>query len=91
MDGPNVQSTTYKRCYFPGPIFGPYSFIDIPHGREEFGGGGRSPRNRAEVTVISWILKNLCRGMPTYNFSRLCPLFSENTMNVKALDSSMNI
>ncbi|KAL3736002.1 hypothetical protein ACJRO7_025025 [Eucalyptus globulus] len=59
LDGPNVTGKNYRKCHLQGPVFGPYSFIDIPNGREEFGDGGQSPRNDVEVEAVLMILTNL--------------------------------
>ncbi|KAL6882570.1 hypothetical protein ACP4OV_011260 [Aristida adscensionis] len=53
LDGPNVTEG-YGRGYLEGPMFGPYSFINID-GREE---PGRSKSNKAELAVIMEILHN---------------------------------
>ncbi|KAH6809207.1 hypothetical protein C2S51_026990 [Perilla frutescens var. frutescens] len=34
-DAPNVQSESYEKCYLQGRMFGPYTFINFPGGREE--------------------------------------------------------
>ncbi|KAK3426796.1 hypothetical protein EUGRSUZ_F03157, partial [Eucalyptus grandis] len=62
LDGPNVTGKDYRKCHLQGPVFGPYSFIDIPTGREEFGDDGRSRRNDVEVEVVLMILRNLFEG-----------------------------
>ncbi|KAK2636004.1 hypothetical protein Ddye_030796 [Dipteronia dyeriana] len=59
LDGPNVKSISYKQCYLPGPMFGPYSFINILGGREELDEVGHSRRNMVEVSVVMNILQNL--------------------------------
>ncbi|XP_056167478.1 helicase SEN1-like isoform X2 [Syzygium oleosum] len=58
-NGPNVTSESYKKCYLPSPMFGPYSFINISNGSEEGGDDGHSLRNHVEVGVVSMILRNL--------------------------------
>ncbi|KAF8020983.1 hypothetical protein BT93_G1409 [Corymbia citriodora subsp. variegata] len=62
LDGPNVKSKDYRKSYLPWPMFGPYSFINIPDGREQIGDDGCSLRNPVEVEVISRILRNLYRA-----------------------------
>ncbi|XP_052204547.1 uncharacterized protein LOC127809633 [Diospyros lotus] len=62
MDAPHVQSKSYKRQYLPGPMFGPYSFINVIGGREEVGDDGRSRRNMVEVAIVVKIVQHLYRA-----------------------------
>ncbi|KAF7849074.1 hypothetical protein BT93_L1266 [Corymbia citriodora subsp. variegata] len=62
LDGANVKSKDYRKSYLPCPMFGPYSFINIPDGREQIGDDGCSLRNPVEVEVISRIVRNLYRA-----------------------------
>ncbi|KAL3731195.1 hypothetical protein ACJRO7_028121 [Eucalyptus globulus] len=62
LDGPNVKSKSYRKSYLPWPMFGPYSFINIPDGEEQIGDDGFSRRNPVEVEVISRIVRNLYRA-----------------------------
>ncbi|XP_030461792.1 uncharacterized protein LOC115681845 [Syzygium oleosum] len=62
MDGPNVKSKSYRKSHLPWPMFGPYSFINIPDGREQAGDDGCSLRNPVEVEVILRIVRNLYRA-----------------------------
>jgi len=75
LDGPNVKSKSYRKSHLPWPMFGPYSFINIPDGQEQIGDDGRSLRNPVEVEVISRIVRNLYRGMSrefyTYCFEHM--------------------
>ncbi|PNX72733.1 regulator of nonsense transcripts-like protein, partial [Trifolium pratense] len=57
-DAPHVERN-YGKQYLPGPMFGPYSFINVAGGREEYDDDGRSYKNMAEVAVVMTILKNL--------------------------------
>ncbi|TXG56676.1 hypothetical protein EZV62_017989 [Acer yangbiense] len=59
LDGPNVKSQSYEQCYLPGPMFGPYSFINILGGREDHVEVGHSRSNMVEVSVVMNILQNL--------------------------------
>ncbi|XP_016185296.1 uncharacterized protein LOC107626920 [Arachis ipaensis] len=59
LDAPNVQRIEYNKKYLPGKIFGPYSFINVAGGREEYDAAGRSRKNVAEVAVVTTIVKNL--------------------------------
>lgn len=62
IDGPNVEKKSHKKHYLPGPIFGPYSFINVTSGREELVDTGHSRRNMVEVAIVLRILKNLYKG-----------------------------
>ncbi|KAK3421368.1 hypothetical protein EUGRSUZ_G02020 [Eucalyptus grandis] len=62
LDGPNVKSKSYRKSHLPWPMFGPYSFINIPDGQEQIGDDGCSLRNPVEVEVISRIVRNLYRA-----------------------------
>ncbi|KAL3731199.1 hypothetical protein ACJRO7_028125 [Eucalyptus globulus] len=62
LDGTNVKSKSYRKSHLPWPMFGPYSFINIPDGEEQIGDDGFSRRNPVEVEVISRIVRNLYRA-----------------------------
>ena len=62
-DGPNVKCLSYKKHYLSGPMYGPYSFINIKRGKETTDDRGRSKRNMIEVAVVWHIVKNLYKGM----------------------------
>ncbi|XP_057452229.1 uncharacterized protein LOC130744053 [Lotus japonicus] len=57
LDAPNVMSENYRKKYLPGPMFGPYSFINIVGGREGFDDAGRSRKNLVEVAVVKKIIQ----------------------------------
>ncbi|XP_057416063.1 uncharacterized protein LOC130710730 [Lotus japonicus] len=57
LDAPNVMRKTYRKKYLPAPMFGPYSFINIIGGREEFDDVGRSRKNMVEVAVAMKIIR----------------------------------
>lgn len=63
LDASNVTSKNYRKQYLPGQMFGPYSFINIIGGREEFDDAGRSRKNMVEVAVVMKIIKNCFRGL----------------------------
>ncbi|CAH9085205.1 unnamed protein product [Cuscuta europaea] len=58
-DAPNVLSKAYERQYLHGRMFGPYSFISLPNGKEEFGDIGYSKRNMVEVAIVIKIVQSL--------------------------------
>ncbi|KAG7564088.1 P-loop containing nucleoside triphosphate hydrolase [Arabidopsis suecica] len=57
-DAANVQESIYQKRFLQGNMFGSFSFINVGHGKEEFG-DGYSPKNMVEVAVISEIISNL--------------------------------
>ncbi|CAH2079587.1 unnamed protein product [Thlaspi arvense] len=57
-DASNVEESIYQKRYLRGNMFGSFSFINVGRGKEEFG-DGHSPKNMAEVGVISEIISNL--------------------------------
>ncbi|CAN6933540.1 unnamed protein product [Brassica oleracea] len=57
QDAPTVKQRNYTKQYLPGKMYGPYSFINIAHGEEQYG-QGRSLRNNVEVAVVSDIIAN---------------------------------
>lgn len=63
LDAPNVERKSYRKQYLPGPMFGPYSFINVVGGREEFDDAGRSRTNMVEVAVVMKILQNCHKGL----------------------------
>jgi hypothetical protein len=61
-DAPSVMQNEHQKKYLPDSIFGPYSFVNIGDGAEEFDELGYSRRNLVEVVVIQEILCSLQRG-----------------------------
>ncbi|OVA00392.1 hypothetical protein BVC80_1181g7 [Macleaya cordata] len=60
-DAPNVKERSYTRDFLQGNIYGPYSFIDVSYGKEEFN-KNHSRKNMVEVAVISEIIENLSQA-----------------------------
>ncbi|KAF8052886.1 hypothetical protein N665_1494s0001 [Sinapis alba] len=58
QDAPTVKQRNYTKQYLPGKMYGPYSFINIANGEEQYG-EGRSLKNNVEVAVVSDIIANL--------------------------------
>ncbi|KAH7521374.1 hypothetical protein FEM48_Zijuj07G0026400 [Ziziphus jujuba var. spinosa] len=57
-DGKNVKGKSYNQCFLHGRMYGSYSFINVAHGKEEFG-YNYSRKNMVEVAVISEIVSSL--------------------------------
>ncbi|KAJ0968900.1 hypothetical protein J5N97_021777 [Dioscorea zingiberensis] len=77
LDGPNVIDKKHTRCFLPGPMFCPYSFINIEYGEETADDLGHSKKNLVEVAVISNIISRLfneCgRTMQRLRVGIICP------------------
>ncbi|XP_010246028.1 PREDICTED: uncharacterized protein LOC104589407 isoform X2 [Nelumbo nucifera] len=59
-DAPNVKERCYERQFLNDKMYGPYSFINISNGKEEF--HGCSQKNMVEVAVASEIVKHLYKA-----------------------------
>ncbi|EXC36069.1 hypothetical protein L484_001369 [Morus notabilis] len=58
LDGQNVRFENHGRHFLSGEMYGSYSFINVPHGKEEFN-NKHSRKNVVEVSVISDIVARL--------------------------------
>ncbi|KAG9137030.1 hypothetical protein Leryth_013858 [Lithospermum erythrorhizon] len=58
LDGSNVKELSYGKSFLRGRIFGSYSFIDVPNGKEGTNDRGSS-KNMVEVFVIAEIVDRL--------------------------------
>ncbi|KAK9106425.1 hypothetical protein Syun_022436 [Stephania yunnanensis] len=63
QDASNVRKKNYTREFLPGPMFGPYSFINIADGREEVGDIGHSYRNMVEVAAAMKIVREVFKDV----------------------------
>ncbi|KAI3936637.1 hypothetical protein MKW92_038983 [Papaver armeniacum] len=59
IDAPRVLCENYQKNYLAGPMFGPYSFVNISNGREEPDEAGQSIKNMVEVAVVMAIVRKL--------------------------------
>ncbi|CAN0880599.1 Putative AC transposase [Linum grandiflorum] len=63
QDGSNVEEPSYKKCYLPGgPMFGPYSFLNVEGGSEFTDDIGLSKKNMVEASIVLKLLQNLHKG-----------------------------
>nr|XP_043619791.1 helicase SEN1-like [Erigeron canadensis] len=62
LNAENVTSNNYVKQYLPGPMFGPYSFINVVGGKEEKDDNGQSQRNMVEAALVIKIVQNLFRA-----------------------------
>ncbi|KAA8532334.1 hypothetical protein F0562_032411 [Nyssa sinensis] len=61
IDAPNVKNKNYKKRHLPGPMFGPYSFINISGGKETLD-VQHSRKNMVEVAVVLKIVQMLYKA-----------------------------
>ncbi|OMO72638.1 hypothetical protein COLO4_27521 [Corchorus olitorius] len=61
LDAPHVKHETYEKHYLPWPMFGPYSFINVP-GRDVVDDVGHSRKNMIEVAVLHRLLRTLYKA-----------------------------
>ncbi|XP_021859103.1 uncharacterized ATP-dependent helicase C29A10.10c isoform X2 [Spinacia oleracea] len=61
VDAPNVREKSYVKSFLKGAMYGSYSFINVPDGRENFK-KGHSPRNFEEAAVVDRIIDKLFKG-----------------------------
>ncbi|KAK3421343.1 hypothetical protein EUGRSUZ_G01994 [Eucalyptus grandis] len=89
LDGPDVKSKSYRKSHLPWPMFGPYSFINIPDGREQFGDDRCSLRNLVEVEIISRIVRNLYRAWDMSKEDLTVGVISPYTAQVAAVQAKL--
>ncbi|OVA06987.1 UvrD-like Helicase [Macleaya cordata] len=89
LDAPNVHCKSYGRHYLPGPMFGPYSFINISNGREEIDGVGPSRKNMVEVAVIMRIVRNLFKAWDSSRQKLTVGIISPYAAQVAAIEEKL--
>nr|TKS00006.1 uncharacterized protein D5086_0000188140 [Populus alba] len=58
QDASNVKERNYQKQFLQGNMYGPYSFINVANGKEQFN-DGRSKKNLVEVAVVLAIVASL--------------------------------
>ncbi|XP_024984590.1 uncharacterized protein LOC112520401 [Cynara cardunculus var. scolymus] len=58
LDGGNVKSNLYGKCFLRGGMYGSYSFINVTSGKEEFD-RSQSRKNLMEVAIAAEIIASL--------------------------------
>ncbi|XP_052304624.1 uncharacterized protein LOC18106539 isoform X1 [Populus trichocarpa] len=58
QDASTVKERNYQKQFLQGNMYGPYSFINVASGKEEFDNGG-SKKNLVEVAVVSEVVASL--------------------------------
>ncbi|XP_043810300.1 uncharacterized protein LOC110608878 isoform X1 [Manihot esculenta] len=62
LDAPNVKNKRYRKYFLLGPLFGPYSFINVSCGREETVSFTYSYKNMVEVAMVTKIVRKLFKA-----------------------------
>ncbi|KAJ0038642.1 hypothetical protein Pint_21976 [Pistacia integerrima] len=88
LDSPDVKRKSYEKVFLLGsPMFGPYSFINIFGGREEF--INYSCRNMVEVAVVMKILRNLYKDWNGSNQKLSIGIVSPYSAQVGAIQEKL--
>ncbi|KAE9603280.1 putative P-loop containing nucleoside triphosphate hydrolase [Lupinus albus] len=58
VNAESVREVSYNRSFLPGKMYGSYSFIDVPMGKEEFD-ENHSRRNMVEASIVCELVKKL--------------------------------
>lgn len=61
LDATSVRVRSYEKKFLPEKMYGPYSFINVAYGKEQFG-QGYSSKNAVEVSVVAEIVSKLYAG-----------------------------
>lgn len=61
LDGMNVRSSTYGKCFLKGSMYGSYSFINVTSAKEELD-NSHSMINLMEVAIVAEIISSLFKG-----------------------------
>ena len=70
MDASHVKERTYETHFLEGKMYGPYSFINVAYGQEDFN-EKRSMKNMVEVALVAEIVAKLFKGNPFFFFHYL--------------------
>ncbi|XP_050210760.1 uncharacterized protein LOC126661049 [Mercurialis annua] len=89
LDAPNVKRRSYEKHLLPGPMFGPYSFINVFDGREEFDDAGRSRRNIAEVAIVLKLVRRLYKAWSGSNEKLTVGVISPYAAQVIAIQDKL--
>ena len=66
QDASTVKERNYQKRFLQGKMYGPYSFINVAHGEEQFN-DDCSTRNLVEAAVVSELVASLFKGMHLRN------------------------
>ncbi|KAJ8770572.1 hypothetical protein K2173_018063 [Erythroxylum novogranatense] len=89
QDAPTVQGNNYQKNFLRGNLYGPYSFINIAHGKEEVK-DGNSCRNMVEVAVVSDIVARLYKEFITTREKMSIGVISPYKAQVHAIEEKID-
>ncbi|KAI3890557.1 hypothetical protein MKX03_036105 [Papaver bracteatum] len=89
IDAPSVLHENFRKCYLPGPMFGPYSFINISNGREEPDAAGHGIKNMVEVAVVTAIVRNLYKAWEGSKHSLTIGIISPYAAQIAAIENKV--
>jgi superfamily I DNA and/or RNA helicase len=87
QDASTVKERNYQKLFLQGNMYGPYSFINVASGKEEFNNGG-SKKNLVEVAVVSEVVASLFKGMHFRNGVREIIYMTELLVSITFLLAS---
>ncbi|KAI3924461.1 hypothetical protein MKW98_032662 [Papaver atlanticum] len=89
IDAPSVLREKFQKCYLPGAMYGPYSFINISNGREEPDEAGNSLKNMVEVAVVLAIVRNLYKAWVGSRRSLTIGIISPYAAQIAAVENEV--
>ncbi|XP_020581846.1 LOW QUALITY PROTEIN: uncharacterized ATP-dependent helicase C29A10.10c-like [Phalaenopsis equestris] len=89
FDGENVLDPSYIKQYLSGPLYGPYSFINIGRGKEEADKHGRSKKNMIEATVVAQLVEKLFKASKYTNQKISVGVVTPYTAQVLAINEKI--
>ncbi|KAI3847426.1 hypothetical protein MKW98_032752 [Papaver atlanticum] len=84
LDASNVKQRSYSKKFLQGSMYGPFSFVNISYGKEEFN-DKHSLKNLVEVAVISEIIENLYKDTIANGYTLSVGVISPYKAQVYAL------
>ncbi|XP_019462940.1 PREDICTED: uncharacterized protein LOC109361863 [Lupinus angustifolius] len=79
----------YRMQYLTGPIFGPYSFINVVDGVQEFDDSRHSWKNMVEVALVIKILQKCCKAWLVSNENLSIGIVSPYSAQVVAIEDKL--
>ncbi|KAI3891248.1 hypothetical protein MKW98_007553 [Papaver atlanticum] len=89
IDAPKVRCENYQKNYLPGPMFGPYSFVNISNGKEEPDEAGHSIKNMVEVAVVMAIVRKLYKAWEGSKHSLTIGIISPHAAQIAAIENKV--
>ncbi|KAJ8770464.1 hypothetical protein K2173_017955 [Erythroxylum novogranatense] len=89
QDAPSVQGNNYQKKFLQGNLYGPYSFINIAHGEEQFN-DGHSCRNMVEAALVSDIVARLYKEFITTRKKMSIGVISPYKAQVHAIEQKID-